>query len=683
MPAIPRGVAEPMTPGPAARLAAVDFSSYVSRLTQNFSGREWLFKEINQWLAEGEEQFFVLIGPPGIGKSAVAAHLTQVRNDIVAYHFCMVGRGDTVTPSTVLRSIAAQLGEKLPGYGEALANTINPIHLSVQVSINVETMNGGQITGVIIQNLALSNPEDELQALLIAPLAALRPPRRPQLLVIDSLDEAVTYGGKPSLVELLAKMGNLPPWLRVLCTTRDERRVLRFFTGLQPRYLSAESEKNREDVRRYALHRLGGRLMRSTLSQAGIESGDLLDRLLALPLDNFLHARVLLDDLEAGRQPLDDLSALPPSIDAIYHRFLERFSFDDWTARFQPILVVLAVAGEPLTEAQIANFTSLSRSQLRQDLNVVRQFLDATFGQWYDEHGQREAFQLFHFTLREYLIDEVRNQDFWCPPEDGHRLIADYYVRNMRANPEASDAYGVRNLSSHLIELKDWPSLAELVLENVSFLRATSKRLGARVNFWGGSEIEKFLQSCLEAMPDPIKARSAKLANIRTPAPQASWGGRDNWHQNNIFSFSSSLNLFFFIEGRDLTSRAGVCNFCGGTIHAGWWDAGGADYFEHYYVWCQQCFRSSFEYSHSDDYNYQEMHFDSDSNTWLTGPLLPWASSPRRRRAGTCKSTVCLSRARGLAAAIHRLRCAARATCFSATKVVYPRRSSSAAKPAA
>jgi hypothetical protein len=119
------------------RLAPIDFTRYIDRLTERFTGREWLFEQIDHWLHQGNEQFYLLTGEPGVGKSAIAAKLTQIRSDIAAYHFCRAGDVETVRPGRVLRSLAAQLGKTLPHYGEALAKTIDPIHLRIDVNINI------------------------------------------------------------------------------------------------------------------------------------------------------------------------------------------------------------------------------------------------------------------------------------------------------------------------------------------------------------------------------------------------------------------------------------------------------------------------------------------------------------------------------------------------------------------
>ena len=95
------------------RLAILDFEHEIERLTEDFTGREWIFTEIDNWLKRENERFFILTGEPGVGKSAIAARLTQVRaNKTAAYHFCVAGNIGTITPNTVLRSLAAQFGAR-------------------------------------------------------------------------------------------------------------------------------------------------------------------------------------------------------------------------------------------------------------------------------------------------------------------------------------------------------------------------------------------------------------------------------------------------------------------------------------------------------------------------------------------------------------------------------------------
>src|SRR6266571_2045515 len=56
----------------------IDFTTYVDESTHNFTGREWVFKKIDAWLADPQAgRFFLLTGKPGSGKTAIAGRLSR------------------------------------------------------------------------------------------------------------------------------------------------------------------------------------------------------------------------------------------------------------------------------------------------------------------------------------------------------------------------------------------------------------------------------------------------------------------------------------------------------------------------------------------------------------------------------------------------------------------------------
>ncbi len=445
---------------PSPRLVGLSFSKEIQRLTEDFVAREWIFDEIDCWLRDSSETFFILTGEAGIGKSAIAARLTQIRDDIAAYNFCITGNNSTIVPGTVLRSLAAQLGENLPEYGLALANTIKPTYLSLNVKIDVGTLNGGQITGVVINNLTIADPRQEIESLLTAPLSNIPAPKQPVLILLDSLDEAFTFSPTENLVTLLAGLNNLPSWARIVLTSRPEKRVLSYFASVPAHILAAESQLNREDLRRFVLHRLSADPFKARLetAQKPVTSDALVERIAGVGDDpgladgNFLYTKILLNDIEIGLQPLDDLAALPKNLDDIYQRFLQRLA-PEWETRYQPLLAVLAVAREPLTRKQLWQFGDqsarliggrISATLVNLALDVLVQFLDSS-----GEPGN-EQYALFHQSLRDFLGDPIRSGRYACPPEDGHGAIADYYLEHAAQDWCHCDLYGLQHLPTHL-----------------------------------------------------------------------------------------------------------------------------------------------------------------------------------------------------------------------------------------
>jgi hypothetical protein len=446
------------------RLITLDFRSDITRLTEDFTGRDWLFEKIDNWLHNTNQRFFILTGEPGSGKSAIAARLTQVRPDnILAYHFCIAGRNNTVVPGSVLRSLAAQLADTLPDYGLALANTINPAQLRIEVNINVKTMTGGQITGVVIENLKPTDPETEIDILIRAPLTTMPSPDKPCFILIDSLDEAVTHRGQVNLVDLLAEVDDFPAWVRFLCTSRPEESVSSYFYDLDPYWLEAGSQDNLADIKTYIDRRLGTEALTAHLQAASLAPETLTAHLAELADGNFLYVTVLLDDIEAGRQPLDNLASLPTGIDDIYHHFLLRIR-REWKRYYKPLFSILAVAQQPLTEDHLVQFTGLSRGQVRDNLDGMLQFLIQT-----QDSSQGAAYTLFHHSLREYVLDGDRNRHFWCDPQDCHALITNYYLHRYqdRWHEARGDGYLFDNLVYHLAALATDNLDADLALETL------------------------------------------------------------------------------------------------------------------------------------------------------------------------------------------------------------------------
>ena len=86
-----------------------DFAAALKMNRAGFHGRSWLLSRIDRWLAEEKTTSLLIVGDPGIGKSALAAELVH-RNpsgQVLAYHVCDANIPDTLKAARFVQNLAA------------------------------------------------------------------------------------------------------------------------------------------------------------------------------------------------------------------------------------------------------------------------------------------------------------------------------------------------------------------------------------------------------------------------------------------------------------------------------------------------------------------------------------------------------------------------------------------------
>ena len=211
-------------------LEAHDFTDlWHEKLAAHLAGtREWAFKEIFAWLDATSDaaQLFWLMGGGGVGKSVLTAellHRAYRSNRVVAWHFCRHDNPQQSSPDALLRSLAAMLCARLPGYKEALSE------VSAELRKAADT-------------------KELFAALFTAPLQKVKSPEKPSLIILDALDELPKLGQKPLLSVIAAQLSTLPQWLRLFVTSREEPQIKAALARFKPKELRADEAKNRADV---------------------------------------------------------------------------------------------------------------------------------------------------------------------------------------------------------------------------------------------------------------------------------------------------------------------------------------------------------------------------------------------------------------------------------------------------
>jgi serine/threonine-protein kinase len=212
--------------------------------------------------------------------------------------------------------------------------------------------------------------------------------------------------------------------VRLILTSRPEDRVLVEFEPLEPYSLEELSEPNLNlsDIRYYVERRVEEPTLQDRLKEAEVMPCTIIDEVTRLSNGNFLYIWLLLDEIETGRQALDDLSTLPKSIDDVYLAFLRRFKPQEWKKQYQPILGILAVTQEPVTEDELANFIGIEPLELRRNLGILRRFLNVV------ENANGETYAIFHQSFQDYLLDRKRSKRFWCDAKKANQRISNYYL---------------------------------------------------------------------------------------------------------------------------------------------------------------------------------------------------------------------------------------------------------------
>ena len=433
---------------------AFDFARELDALSHHTIERTALHAEVATWLAEGDARSFLLTGQTGTGKSAFAAQLVRTLPNVVAYHFCVAGRRPTLTPHRCLISIAAQLLATIEPYAESLVNTVKPHQLRVDSRVEIGKMTGGVAAGVVIERLVFDGPIDEFETLLQTPLARLASPAEQCIVVLDGLDESATLG-EPNIASLLEYVQDLPPWIRFVLTSQPDRRVLRHVDRAHTHVHEISANENDADLRTY-------------IEARGFTSPAFVEAAVRKAAGNFQYAKVVLDGIKTGSAADGEIPDLPADLHAVYDRLLRRISPDAWSGAVFRIASTLAAAYEPLTEEQIARFSSIAVDEVRLHLGMFGQFL-----QTYTD-PRAPAYAIFHQSLRAYFFDRATNRDFWISPGEAHARIAALYVALEGNAWSACDPYGLHHLPSHLAVANDVRRL-ETVLCDLQFIDARAR----------------------------------------------------------------------------------------------------------------------------------------------------------------------------------------------------------------
>jgi hypothetical protein len=98
------------------------FTTFLLEKHKHFTGREWLFRHMDEWRSTETPPALLITSEPGIGKSAIVAALVHDNSEgqVLAYHCRQASTPATVEPARFVRSLAGMLSARLEGYAAML-----------------------------------------------------------------------------------------------------------------------------------------------------------------------------------------------------------------------------------------------------------------------------------------------------------------------------------------------------------------------------------------------------------------------------------------------------------------------------------------------------------------------------------------------------------------------------------
>ena len=459
-----------------------------------FIGRAWLAEAVRTW-AGSDARYLFITGQPGAGKSAAVNHLwgdePVTGSAPVAVHRCRAADRRSCDPTHFAEAVAQQLSQTLPGFTNALLQVSTELSgrtgdIHIEGSASAETVHPhGTVIGVRI-TIANVSADEAFDRLLARPLASLAPEQLP-IVVVDALDEALTYRAHRTIAELvLGGTDGLPA--RFVLTSRHDERVTAAqaqIAGAASLDLVEDAPDAEGDLAEFAAHRL------RALVTDGAERKRHAQRLSRLGAGSYLYVHHLTAELIAGRRALadlDDVRTLPGGLEDLYGQFLRREirplgnldAEERWRRDFRPMLSLLvALQGEGFSTGQLAALLEGSEQSVLDVIRVLSQYLlGPPGGPW----------MLYHRSFAEFL---VTGPDALLDAADGHHRIADFAFDEWAEDWSAcDDLYYVRHLVHHLM----------FALESAG---STSSRLRAlRDRLFALATSEPFLAAQRDADPD-------------------------------------------------------------------------------------------------------------------------------------------------------------------------------------
>jgi hypothetical protein len=370
----------------------ISFTDLIAEKTDGFVGRRFAADAIDRFVGAHRSGYFVIEGEPGVGKTSLLAHLVATRG--YPHHFVVAALGVN-RADQFLDNVCAQL---IAAYRLDRPSWLPP-----------EASRDGAFLGGLLAQISRES--------ITGPVCVV---------VVDALDEVSATGDVRENVLYLPP--NLPDRVFFVVATRPRDRAdLRLQVNSREFFqLDSRSAANLADVCAYLEGFTGRPTMRGRLTDLRLSVEAFVDTLLDKAEGNFMYLHYVLPAIEQGRLGGTGLGDLPQGLQAYYEshwRQMRRAAAGEWFAYWQPVIVHLAAAREPVSVHQLALWTGLPAPRVGDVLRGWREFVHV------ETLNTERRYRIYHASFQDFLQakDEAREIDL----KDTHSRIADNLIETM------------------------------------------------------------------------------------------------------------------------------------------------------------------------------------------------------------------------------------------------------------
>ncbi|NMG60123.1 hypothetical protein E1H12_16770 [Geitlerinema sp. P-1104] len=344
-----------------------DFAAFIEDKTQEFWGREFVFKDIDTFVQTQAKGYFIIEADPGVGKSALLARYVQQTGCLAYFNILSENRTST---DDFLKSICAQLIER---YGLAYDLPLHPDN----------TRNGNFLSKLLTEAAAKTD------RLVIA---------------VDALDEVNLTSQNPGS-NVLYLPATLPNGVYFILTKRPES--LPFVVSAPQQEFDMMSDEyypaNLEDIRGFIRYRSQREPIQRWLTAQGVTEAKFTQVLAENSETNFMYLKYVLDDIEQGKYADLNLENLPKGLEQYYEQHWYRMGMvtKPLPRTKLKIIYLLSKTRKPVSCDLLADFAEEDPLTVQELLDDWEQFLRHRFVNGEDVYSiYHKSFQDFLFNLK-------------------------------------------------------------------------------------------------------------------------------------------------------------------------------------------------------------------------------------------------------------------------------------------